>query len=54
MAATLRKNLRPPMLKPNDDSCLQENQELQTTCTLTMTYQIDVVNKQIDVVSPLN
>ena len=27
VAATLRKNLEPSMLKHNDDSCLQEDQE---------------------------
>ena len=27
VTATLRKNLRPSMLKHNDDSCLQEDQE---------------------------
>ena len=45
--ATLEKNLGPLMSKWSDDSCLQENQELQTTCTLSMTCQIDVVNKQL-------
>ena len=29
------------------NSYLQENQELQTTCTLSMTYQINAVNKQL-------
>ena len=31
--ATLRKNLRPTILKQNHDSCLQEDQELWATCT---------------------
>ena len=51
-AATLEKNLGSLMSKRSDDSCLQENQELQTTCTLSMTCQIDVVNKQL--VPPLS
>ena len=36
----------------SNDSYLQENQEWYTTCTLSMTCQIDVVNKQL--VPPLN
>ena len=52
VAATLGKNLGPPMPKRSNDSYLQENQELYTTCTLSMTYQITVVNKQL--VPPLN
>ena len=47
VAATLGKNLGPPMPKRSNDSYLQENQELYTTCTLSMTYQINVVNKQL-------
>ena len=27
VTATLRKNLAPPVLKQNDDSCLQQDQE---------------------------
>ena len=46
VAATLRKNLGPPMPKRSNASYLQENQELQTKCTLSMTCQINVVNKQ--------
>ena len=52
VAATLGKNLGPPMPKQSDDSCLQENQESQTTCTLPMNCQIYVVNKQL--VPPLS
>ena len=52
VAATLGKNLGPPMPKRSNDSNLQGNQELKTTCTLSMTCQINVVNKPL--VSPLN
>ena len=52
LAATFGKNLDPAMPKRENDSNLQENQELQTTCPLSMTCQINVVNKQL--VSPLN
>ena len=52
VAATLGKNLGPPILKWSNNSYLQENQELKTTCTHSMTCQIDVVNKQL--VPPLN
>ena len=34
------------MPRRSGDSCLQENQESTRTCTLSMTCQIDVVNKQ--------
>ena len=47
VAAALEKNLGPPLPKQSDDSCLQENQEPQTTCPFSMTYQSDVVNKQL-------
>ena len=47
LAATLGKNLGPPVPKRGSDSYLQENQELQTTWTLSMTCQINVVNKQL-------
>ena len=40
------------MLKRSNDSYLQEHQELQTTCTLSTTYQINVANKQF--VPPIN
>ena len=33
VTATLRKSLGPSILKHNDDSCLQEDQEPQATCT---------------------
>ena len=52
LATTLAKNLGPPMPKRSDDSCLQENQEPWTTCTLPMNCQIYVVNKQL--VPPLS
>ena len=52
VAATIGKILEPPMPKRSNDSYLQENQEPETTCTLSMTWQIDVVNKQF--VPPLN
>ena len=45
-------NLGPAMSKRDNDSNLQENQELQTTCPLSMTCQINVVNKQL--APPLN
>ena len=51
-ATTFVKNLGPPMPKRNDNSCLQENQQSQKTCTLPMNSQIDVVNKQL--VPPLS
>ena len=41
------EDLGSPMPKWSNDSCLQENQESYTTCTLSMTCQIDVVNKQL-------
>ena len=50
--ATMGKNLGPPIPKWSDHSYLQENQELSTTCTLSMTDQINFVNRQL--VSPLN
>ena len=52
VAATLGKSLGPPILKWSNGSYFQENQELQTTCTLFMTCQIDFVNKEL--VPPLN
>ena len=52
VAMTLGKNRGPPMSKRSDDSCLQENQELQRTCTLPMNCQVYVVNKQL--VPPLS
>ena len=52
VAATLEKNLGPPMPKRSNDSYHQENQELQTTRTLSITCQINAVNKQL--VPPLN
>ena len=47
VAATLEKILRPPMPKRSNDSCLQENQEKSTTCTLSVTCQSDIVNKKL-------
>ena len=47
VAATLGKNLGLPMPKRSNDSFLQENQELWTTGTLSMTCQINVVKKQL-------
>ena len=52
MAAALGENLEPPMPKRSKNSYLHENQELQTTCTLSMTSQIHFVNKEL--VSPHN
>ena len=52
MATTLGKNQGTPISKRSDDSCLQENQELQTTCILPMNCQIYVLNKQL--VPPLS
>ena len=52
VASTLEKNLGPPMPEQINDTFLQENQELQTTCTLSVTCPINVVNKQL--VLPLN
>ena len=52
VAATLGKNLGPPISKRSNDSYLQENQEPQTTWTLSVTCQIDIVNKQL--VRPFN
>ena len=52
VAATPGKNLGPPMPKRSNHSYLQENQELQTICTLSITCQINVVNKQL--LPPLN
>ena len=40
VAATLRKKLGPSMLKHNDNSCLQKDQEPQATCTLLRPEQI--------------
>ena len=40
VAATLEKNLDPPMPKRGKDSYLQENQELLTTCILSMTVKL--------------
>ena len=45
VVATLGKNLGPPMPKLSNNSCLPESQGPQITCTLSMTCQIDVVNK---------
>ena len=45
LAATFEKNLGPAMPKRGNDSNLQENQELQTTCPLSMTCQTNVVKK---------
>ena len=50
--ATHGKNLGPPMPEQSDDSGLHENEESWTTCALSMTCQIDVVNKQL--APPLN
>ena len=52
VAAALGKNLGSPMPKWSNDSYLQKNQELQTTCTLSMSCQINVANKHL--VPPLN
>ena len=49
---TLGKILEPPIPKQSNESHVQENQEPQTTCTLSMTCEIDVVNKEL--VPPLN
>ena len=47
VAATLGKNLGLPMPKRSNDSFLQENQELWTTGTLSMTCQIDIVKSNL-------
>ena len=47
VATTLGKDPGPPMPKRSDESCLQENQASQTTCTLPMNCQMYVVNKQL-------
>ena len=47
VTATLGKNVGPPMTKWSNVSYLQENQELYTTCTLSMICQINVVNKEL-------
>ena len=52
VTANLGRNLGSPMPKRSNDSYLQEHQELQTTCTLSTTYQINVANKQF--VPPIN
>ena len=52
VAATLGKNLGPTIPKRSNESYLQENQEPETTCFLSMTCQGNVVNKQL--VPPLN
>ena len=52
VAAGLKKNLGPPMQIRCNDSYLQENQQLYTTCTLSMICKINAVNKQL--VPPLN
>ena len=52
VAATLWKGLRPPMPKRSNDSYLQKNREPYRTYILSMTCQIDVVNKKL--VPPLN
>ena len=52
VAATPGENLEPQMPKRSNDSYLHENQEPETTCTFSMTYLIDVVNKQL--IPPLN
>ena len=46
VAAALGKNLGRPMPKRSNDSYLHENRELETTRNLSMTCQINVVNKQ--------
>ena len=38
------KNLEPLIPKHSHDSCLHENEGPYTTCILSMTCQIDVVN----------
>ena len=45
--ATLGKTLGPPVPKLSNDSYHQENQELYTTCTLSMTFQTDVVKSNL-------
>ena len=45
VAATLVKNLGPQMPQKGNHSYLHEHQKPETICTLSMTYQIDVVNK---------
>ena len=52
VATTLGKNLGAQMPQRDNDTYLHENQKPGTICTLSMTYQIDVVNKQL--VPPLN
>ena len=52
VAATLEKILGPPMPKRSNDLYLQKNQEPEARCTLSMTYQNDVVNEKL--VTPLN
>ena len=52
VAASLGENLGLAMPKRSNDSYLQKNQELCTTCTLSTACQINVVNKQL--VPPLN
>ena len=46
VTANLGKNLGSSISKCSNDSYLQEHQELQTTCTLSTTCQINVANKQ--------
>ena len=41
------------MPKRSNDSYLQKNQELQTTCTFCMTCQVSVVNKQLILPQPV-
>ena len=45
--ATLKKNLGPTMSKRSNESYLQENHDLQITCTLSMICQTDVVNSNL-------
>ena len=47
VAATLEKSLWPSMPKQSNGSCYQESQGPHRTCTLSMAYQTDVVNKQL-------
>ena len=47
VTATFGKNLGPPMPKRSNESYLQVNQDLQTTCNLSMICQINVVDKQL-------
>ena len=53
VAANLGNNLGSLMPKRSNDSYLQKNQELQTTCTFCMTCQVSVVNKQLILPQPV-